>query len=300
MKVLITGATGLIGRELVKQCLKIGVEVNYLTTSKNKINKEASVKGFYWSPSTQEIDVDAFKGVSAIINLAGASVSKRWTPSYKNQILESRIATAALLKTTLESIEHEVDYYLSASGISAYPSSFEASYSETFDGYASSFLGEVTKQWEHAANSISELGIKVAMVRTGIVMDRDDGAFPKIAKPVRMGVGAALGSGKQYQSWIHIRDIAGIYLFLLQTKEEGVFNGVAPMPITNEKMTKDIAVALTKRIWMPNVPKFMLKILLGEMGALALESQNVSASKMEALGYQFQFSNFDEVLTDLL
>jgi len=300
MIVLIAGATGLIGKELVRQCQESDIEVHYLTTRKEKIEQQAQYRGFYWNPNSGEIDTAAFEGVSAIINLAGASVSERWTDAYKTEILQSRIKSAELLYQTLSSIEHQITQYISSSGISIYPSDKQKHYTEESPAVSDAFLGKVVVAWEAAADQFASLPMRVAKVRTGIVLDNEGGALPKIVKPISMGVGAPLGDGQQWQSWIHIKDIAAIYVFLLKHKLSGVYNGVAPSPVTNEKMTKVIASHLKKRLWMPKVPAFALRLLLGEMGSLVLESQLVGAQKLEAEGFQFQFVNLEQAIEDLL
>ncbi|MEM7187127.1 MAG: TIGR01777 family oxidoreductase [Bacteroidota bacterium] len=300
MKVLIAGATGLIGKELVRQCEEASIEVHYLTTRKNMVQRSGNVIGFYWNPSKGEIDEKAFDGVSAVINLAGASVSKRWTKTYKTQILESRILSARLIKTTLQRIQHEVTHYISSSGISIYPSSKHKLYAEEDTVQSETFLGKVVADWETAADELSDLGIKVSKVRTGIVLQSDEGALAKLVAPIKSGVGAALGSGQQWQSWIHVRDIAGIYMFLLMHSLEGVYNGVAPSPVTNSKMTRAIAQRLKKPLWLPKVPGWFLKVLFGEMSEIVLESQLVSAKKLEEAGYDFHFVNLEKALEDLL
>ncbi|NND63223.1 MAG: TIGR01777 family protein [Flavobacteriaceae bacterium] len=300
MKVLIAGATGSIGRELLGQCLNEGIEVNYLTTSKDKLDVLDGATGYFWNPKKNEIDINAFDGVKAVINLAGATVSKRWTDAYKKKILESRLNTARLILNTLKNNDHSVEQYLSASGISLYPSSKTKLYDENFEGSGDTFLAEVVVEWEKAAESFSEIDIPVSIVRTGIVLAKEEGALKKIVQPIKMGFGAPLGSGDQWQSWIHIEDIAGIYLHLLKRKLAGVFNGVSGGPVTNKKMTKIIASELNKPLWMPNVPVFMLKLILGEMSALVLESQLVSAQKIEDSGYKFNYVNLERAIEELL
>ncbi|WP_461304165.1 TIGR01777 family oxidoreductase [Aureisphaera sp.] len=299
MKILIAGATGLIGRELVRQCEDEGIEVHYLTTSRGKLNSLHYGEGFYWDPRNGEIDIDAFHEVTAVVNLAGASVSKKWTKSYKDVILSSRVETARLIHKTLSSINHKVSQYISASGISVYPSSTEKMYTEDEPTISTSFLGHVVKEWEKEADAFKDLDIGVAKVRTGIVLSEEEGALPKLVQPIKMGFGAALGSGRQWQSWIHISDMAGIYLFLLKNNLTGVFNGVSPSPNTQLKVTQLIASQLNKSLWLPKVPAFMLKLLLGEMSDLVLESQLVSAEKLEEAGYPFQFVNLENALSDL-
>lgn len=300
-KVLITGATGLIGQEVVKQCHQDGIAVNYLTTSKDKIENTENYRGFLWNPSKGSIDTEAFVGVSAIINLAGASIAKRWTNKYKKIILDSRLESINLLYDTLQKIDHNVVHFITASGISIYPNSITKLYTEENTEVGDTFLAEVVRQWEAAAARFKEAaGMEVSKVRTGVVLAKEEGAFPKLVKPIKLGVGAPLGSGEQWQSWIHIEDIAGIYLFLLNNTLEGKFNAVAPNPVQNKKMTRMIASKLDSPLWLPNVPAFALKLILGEMSALVLEGQLVSSKKIEQLGYSFKYYNLDNALHNLL
>lgn len=300
MKILIAGATGLIGSALVKECISQGISVNYLTTRTEKIKLDDTYKGYYWNPASGEIDLGALEGVSAIINLAGASVSKRWTTSYKQVILDSRLSSANLLYESIQNADHQITTYISASGISVYPSSNDQLYDESNLERSNSFLGKVTVQWEAAADQFANLGLSVVKVRTGIVLASNDGALPKLVKPIAMGVGSALGNGKQWQSWIHIEDMVGLYLHLLKNNANGVYNGVAPNPVTNQKMTYLIARQLKKTVWLPKVPVFVLKLLLGEMSDLVFESQLVSAKKSQDVGYRFRYVNLEKALENLL
>lgn len=300
-KVLITGATGLVGRELVRQCHEDGIAVNYLTTSKEKIENTENYKGFYWNPKKGEIDVEVFNGVTAIINLAGASISERWTNKYKTIVLESRINTINLLYDTLQKIDHNIVHFISASGVSIYPNSKTKLYTEEEDKEKDdTFLAEVVVAWEAAAARFKSSGMEVSKVRTGVVLAKNDGALPKLVKPVKLGLGAPLGSGEQWLSWIHLKDIAGIYLFLLNNQLEGKYNAVAPNPVQNKKITKLIAAKLESPLWLPNIPAFVLKLVLGEMSVLVLEGQLVSSHKIEQLGYSFKYYNLENALQDLL
>ena len=300
MKILIAGATGLIGKELVHQCHEARISIHYLTTRRDKIVAQENYKGFYWNPVAGEIDLEAFDGIEAIVNLAGATVAKRWTTNHKINIVESRIRTTALLYESVKKLELNISQYISSSGISYYPSSRKQLYTEEHPQASNSFLGKVTQEWEAAADLFSTLKIPVAKVRTGIVLSGNGGALPQITRPIKMGLGAALGSGEQWQSWIHIEDIAGIYLFLLKHKSSGVYNGVSPSPVTNAKMTKTIASHLKKPLWLPKIPAFVLKLFLGKMGSLAFESQLVSAKKIEEEGYLFHYVNLEKAIEDLL
>lgn len=299
-KVLITGATGLIGSELVRQCHTEGIVVNYLTTSKEKIENSEKYQGFYWNPKDGKIDINAFDGVTAIINLVGATISKRWTKKYKKVILDSRVESMKLLYETLKKIDHNVVHFISASGVSIYPNSRTKLYTEEDTEVDNTFLAEVVVAWEAAAIKFRDLGMEVSKVRTGMVLAKEEGALPQLVKPIKLGLGAPLGSGEQWQSWIHIKDIAGIYLFILTNQLEGKYNAVAPNPVQNKKMTKMIAAKLESPLWLPNIPAFSLKLLLGEMSILVLEGQLVSSHKVEELGYHFKFYNLENALQDLL
>ncbi len=299
-KVLITGATGLIGSELVRQCHRDGIAVNYLTTSKEKIENSKNYKGFYWNPKEGEIDIKAFEDVAAIINLVGATISKCWTKKYKNIILDSRVETINLLYETLQEIDHNIVHFITASGVGIYPNSKTRLYTEEDKEVDETFLAKVVVAWEAAAAKFKNSGMEVSKVRTGVVLAKEEGALPQLVKPIKLGLGAPLGCGEQWQSWIHIQDIAGIYLFLLKNQLEGKYNAVAPNPVQNKKMTKMIASKLDSPLWLPNIPAFALKLLLGEMSVLVLEGQLVSSHKIEELGYQFKFYNLENALQDLL
>ncbi|MEZ4816916.1 MAG: TIGR01777 family oxidoreductase [Flavobacteriaceae bacterium] len=300
MKLLIAGATGLIGTALVEECLGLGIEVHYLTTNKNKIETKKAYRGFYWNPSEGIMDKEAFKGVTSIINLAGSPVARRWTSSCKKEILNSRKEPAWLIFNTLKELKHSVTHYISASGISIYPSSPVQLYDENAKEKATTFLGKVVVEWEKAADRFTELHIKVAKVRTGIVLSHENGTLLHMAKPIKMGFGAYLGNGEQWQSWIHVDDIVGIYLYLLKKELSGVYNAVSPSPVSNKKMMQLIAQQFNKSIWLPNVPKFLLRILLGKMATIAFESQLVSSEKILKEGFQFQYVNLENALEDLL
>jgi len=301
MKILITGATGLIGNEIVKLCQEKKYFAHYLTTSKDKIEETTSKKGFYWNLKSQEIDKNCIDGVNAIINLAGASISERWTEKQKKIVLNSRIDTVRLLHKLLSENKHEITHFSSASALGIYPSSIEAKYTEEDDQVINdSFLGEVVKKWEDEINTIESLGITVSKLRTGIVLSAKGGALEQMAKPIKFCAGAPLGSGKQIQSWIHIADMAKMYLFAIDHNIDGAFNASASNPVSNQMLTEAIAKQLNKPIWLPNVPAFILKLVLGEMSAIVLDSQYLINDKIKNLGFQFQYDWIDDALTDIL
>ncbi|WP_158844398.1 TIGR01777 family oxidoreductase [Algibacter sp. L1A34] len=301
MRVLITGATGLIGQEIVSLCHAENIKVNFLTTSKSKLVKNENYQGFLWNPDAKEIDLDCFKNVDAIINLAGATISKRWTDSYKKIILSSRKDSAELLFESLKNTPHNVQQIVSASAIGLYPDSLTNYYTEDFKiTSANSFLSEVVNVWETAVDRFSELNIKVTKIRIGLVLAENGGALAEMIKPIKLGLGSAFGSGKQWQSWIHIEDLSEIFLFTLLEKLEGVFNAVAPNPTTNYELTKSIATTLERPFFLPKIPKFAMKLVLGEMHLLLFESQRVSSKKIEDVGFDFKFHHLQPALDNLL
>ncbi|RKE90838.1 TIGR01777 family oxidoreductase [Ichthyenterobacterium magnum] len=298
-KILITGATGLIGQEIAKACLEKGYKIHYLTTSKVKISNEDNYKGFYWNPKEGEIDKSCFKNVSVIINLAGASISKRWTDSYKKEILESRTQALQLLKETIKVYGFKIQHIISASAIGIYPDSLINYYKEDYHEVSSSFLGQVVSQWESAVDEFSNLKIKVTKIRIGLVLSNKGGALLEIAKPIQFGFGAAFGSGKQWQSWIHIKDLAELFVFIKQHNIEGTYNAVAPNPVSNKELVKAVAKVLKKPLLLPNIPKSVMKLILGEMHELLFESHRVSSRKTENLGFNFKYHHLQKALRDL-
>ncbi len=300
MRVLITGATGLIGTRVTQLCQEKGIKVNYLTTTKDKIESKPDYKGFYWNPEKDEIDPEAFKGVSAIINLVGENIAKRWTQEQKDKIISSRVDTAALLYKTLQNNNHHITHFISASAIGIYPSSLEKLYTEENEAVDDSFVGEVVVQWEEVADNFSDLGMDVAKIRVGLVLAREGGLLEKLKEPLNFNVGSPLGSGNQWQSWIHINDVAGIFVHTLENKLEGTFNAVAPNPVTNKELINEVASKMGKSVWLPNVPAFALKAVLGEMSRLVLSSQLVSSDKIEQTGYRFEYTNLAKALEDTM
>lgn len=301
MKVLITGATGLIGKEIVKRCHEEHISVHYLTTSREKLKSEDNYKGFYWNPEEKVIDLKCFEDVDAIINLAGAAIAKRWTDSYKKVILESRIQSLDCLRNALSKLEnHHIKHIVSASAIGFYPDSFTKYYEESCDKVSPTFLGEVVSKWESAVDEFSKLGLFVSKVRIGLVLDKEEGALPQIVKPVKLGLGSAFGSGDQWQSWIHVHDLSKIFVYIVQNELDGVYNGVAPNPITNSDLTKAVAKTLHKPLFMPHIPEFLMKLVLGEMHILLYESQRVCSKKIENTGFEFTYSNIQPTLEAIL
>lgn len=276
------------------------MEVHYLTRNPNKITKESTLKGFFWDPENGEIEEECLEGVTKIVHLAGASVSKRWTKRQKELILTSREKTGQLLYDLLSSHTHDVNQIISASAIGIYPSSLSRLYTEDYPGKSNDFLGNVVQKWEAAADRFTNLGILVTKVRIGLVLASDGGFLEQIKKPIKNYMGACLGSGKQWQSWIHIEDLVALFLYLLQNDIDGVFNGVAPSPVKQRYLLRKIAKILKKPMFLPPVPGFVLEFLVGEMSSMILSSQLVASQKIEQTNFQFRFTQVDRALKDLL
>ena len=300
MKILITGATGLVGTELVELLLKSGINVNFLTTSQKKIKNKPNLKGFFWNPEQGIINENAIIGVDVIIHLAGASVAKRWTNAYKQEIIESRIVSSNLLFKVLKHNPNQVKQIISASAIGIYPDSLKNIYTETNKTIDDSFLGNVVVKWEESVDKFKLLNIKVCKLRTGIVLSEKGGALTEMIKPIKFGLGAAFGTGKQFQSWIHLTDLVEMYLFASQHDLEGIYNAVAPNPLSNKQLTIAIAKQLKKPLFLPNIPEFIMQMILGEMHEILFSSQNVDNKKIIKEGFSFKYTSVEQALDNLL
>jgi uncharacterized protein len=300
MKILITGATGLIGNELVDLLLQNNHTVHYLTTSKLKIKNRLNYHGFFWNPEEGKIDENCLSGVDTIVHLAGASISKGWTNSYKQELIESRVLSANLLFNLLKKAPHQVKHYISASGTAIYPDSDSKIYDESSPEKDESFLGHVVQKWEESADQFNLLNLKVSKLRTGVVFSDKGGALLEMIKPIKMFVGSGFGSGKQMQSWIHLSDVANLYYFVIQNQIEGIINAVAPVSISNQDLTKEIAKQLKRPLFLPNVPQFVMKLILGEMHILLFNNKNIVPKKAQTERFKFQYETAQQALQDCI
>ncbi len=300
-KILITGGTGLVGSLLTEQLKDAGHQVCYLSRSAGTKN---GVKAYRWDIEKQEIDGEALHGVDHIIHLAGAGVADdRWTDERKKVILDSRVKSTKLLYKTLSALQdkHQVKSFVSASAIGYYGFHNSEEMLDESSSVGDDFLANVTQAWEESCEPIARLGIRVVKIRIGIVLSEKGGALQKIAQPVKWGVGAPLGTGNQYMSWIHIEDLCGIFRFALNNESmEGPYNGVAPNPLTNSDFTAKVAKVLRKPYFLPAVPAFILRLLLGEMAQIVLTGSKVSPDKIIEEGYMFRFKEADRALKNLL
>ena len=288
----------MIGSRLTSLLQERGYEVVHLGRSA----KGTSIRTFLWDVEKGQLDSKAFEGVHAVIHLAGASIGdKRWTARRKREILDSRVTSTRLLHQALERNNHEVKTFLCASAVGYYGSDCEDQLKGEGDLPGNDFLAEVAREWEVAASDISSLGIRVVRMRTGVVLSPRGGALEPMAKQVRLWVGAPLGSGRQYLSWVHIDDHCAAYIFALENETlHGPYNSVSPEPVTNREFTQVLAQVLKKPLFLPNVPAFVLKMLLGEMAILVLGGCKVSSEKLTAAGFGFKHPGLEESLKDVL
>lgn len=294
-KILITGANGLIGKNLSKLLIQEGFKVVHLVRKKNE---RSTIQQFLWNPSANEIDENCFQGVHHIIHLAGENISAgRWTKKRKEDLLKSRVESANLLFKSSE--KYPIKTFISASGISIYGTVTSEKIFKEEDEPTNDFLAQLTVEWERAAFQFEQRNVRVATVRTGVVLSKTGGALEKIYKPMKFGFGAALGSGKQYFPWIHISDISGIYLHLIKNDFSGSYNAVADEHVTNKLFTQAAAKAAGKKLFLPNVPDFMLKLLFGEMANIILKGSRISNQKIKNTGYQFIYPDLQSALEDI-
>jgi len=289
-KVLITGGTGLIGTRLAELLIDAGYEVALLS---REPAKSSHYRSFRWDPRAGTIDEAAVPYADYLVNLAGASVSDgKWTDGRKRDIMTSRLDGLALLHRELAKPGHHVQAVVSASAIGLYGDAGDQLVNEetppalpTHD-----FLADVSQQWELAAAPIAALGIRTVITRIGIVLSTEGGALPQMARPVKLGAGAALGSGRQFMSWIHLDDLCRLFVAMLEDPAwHGTYNAVAPHPVTNKEFTETLAHVLHRPLVLPKVPAFGLKLAMGEMSEIVLASQNVSDRKVLAQGFTFEY-----------
>ncbi|MDM1045066.1 TIGR01777 family protein [Myroides sp. 1354] len=298
MRVLVTGATGLVGKELLKQLLENGDEVVFLTTTQDKLNALKGCQGFYWNPKNREIDVNCLTGVETIIHLAGSSINGSWSKMGKQEIVSSRVEASQTLYQLLREQKHQVKQIICASAVGIYDT-VDAIQTEENYTPATNFLGQVVQQWEGENRCFEQLGIPVAFLRIGLVLSRQGGALPHIEQMANYYLASPLGRGTQYYSWIHLSDLISIFIFVMNHRLQGAFNAVAPHPETNKQFTKYLSQAVGKNMILPAVPTFVLRLVLGEKAMLVTEGQRISCSKLLALNFQFQFPTLSEAFTDL-
>ncbi|TAG55388.1 MAG: TIGR01777 family protein [Cytophagales bacterium] len=296
--VLITGGTGMVGRALTALLIKNGFNVSHLSRQKSK----SSIKTFIWDVDNQFIDVACLKNCDAIIHLAGAGIAdQKWSKKRKKEILESRTNSSELLFNTLKTNPNKVKIFVGASASGFYGIDNSSELVNENSPAGTDFLAIVTKVWEDANLRILNIPIKTILLRIGIVLANESGALPKIKQPIEFGIGASLASGKQYLSWIHIEDLCEIFHHaLIKPEMNGIYNAIAPNPVDNQTLTNEIAVVLSKKIWLPNVPSFVLSLALGEMAMMVTKGKNIDNKRLKEINFSYKFPEIKMALEDLL
>ncbi|WP_253275704.1 TIGR01777 family oxidoreductase [Persicobacter sp. CCB-QB2] len=298
---LITGGTGLVGSSLSQYFLKKGWKVHHL--SRRVEGLVNGIHSFLWDLESDYLDPRALDGVDYIIHLAGAGVAdQRWTQAQKQLILTSRLKSSRLLRLALQKQKHQVKALVSASAIGIYGNVPEGIVTEK-GPYANDFLADVVKQWEDEVDKIQEnqLVIRLVKLRIGIVLSENGGALEKMLLPVKFGLGSPLGSGKQMMSWIHVKDLVSMFAFAINHEDmNGVYNAVAPGPVSNEEFTRQLAAVKGRPLWLPAVPAPVLKMALGEMSEILLGGAQVSSEKIMNAGFVFKYPELKTALQHLL
>ena len=301
MKFLITGGTGNIGSFLIDKILSKGYSINYLTRNQNKIKKSSILNGFFWDPCKQIIDQKCFDGVTHIVHLSGESISRRWTKKRKKNILSSRLLTTRLLFKSLSKLDNlsKIEQIVCASAIGIYKSSHDEVYDEETNCKGDTYLQQVVLKWENEINTFKKLNINTTIFRIGLVLSKNGGILKTLQIPTKLNIAAPIGSGNQYQSWIHEYDLSNMIMQSIFNKWYGVYNAVSPNPVKQKKFIKLYAKSLNKTIFPIHIPKFIIRILFGEMSILIFNSQHVSSAKIINSGFVFRFSKIEDAFFNL-
>ncbi|MNS58068.1 Epimerase family protein [compost metagenome] len=293
--ILITGGSGLVGKRLTTILQEKGYNVGWLSRSDSAM--EGNIKVFNWDIPKEIIDEAAIEFADVIISLAGAGIAdKHWSDKRKEEIIHSRVDGINLLYSKVKNSAKKLDCFVSASAVGYYGDRDNELLNESAPP-TNEFLSLCCQKWERAADKFNQLSIRTVKIRTGMVLDKNEGALPQITKPIKLGLGAALGTGKQWISWIHIDDLCRLYITAFENNTMiGVYNACSPLPVTNTEFTKTVAATLKKKLWLPNVPAFALKLVLGEMSKIVLDSTKCSANKTIQTGFKFEYGELSNAL----
>lgn len=300
MKVLITGATGFVGQRVVKQLLQEGHQVVVLSrnVAKGALKLGSKCEYFQWIDTKSLPPLEAFKGVDGVVNLMGESIGeKRWSEEQKKEIYDSRIISTRQLVLAIEKLSEKPKVFVSASAVGIYGNRGDEEITEA-SSVGNDFLAQVCKDWEAEAFKAREDGLRVVIIRTGVVLGRGGGALKKMLPVFKLGAGGPLGPGEQYMSWVHVDDLASMYVEALKNSSiEDVYNGTAPYPAKNKEFTYALGKALHRPVFMP-VPTFGLKLLFGEMSQILLEGQKVIPSKFKMNNFRYKYPTLEMALKE--
>lgn len=289
---MIAGGSGLVGSSLSKHLSSKGMQVRVLS-------RNADNPIYRWNPAAGEINGMALEEADIIINLAGANIAgSYWTKSYKNLLRDSRIQSTRTLVENLKKISPKPRHFIQASAIGFYQNGPD--WVDETSEVGKGFLAALTRDWELEAGPVRDENTLLSIVRLGIVLKKEAGFLEKMVAPAQFGLSAALGSGKQYISWIHIQDLVAIFSWIIENEADGLFNACAENPVSNKQMTAAIAKSLHRPYFLPNVPASLLKFFLGDLSSELLSDHQVSNKKLQTKGFVFRYNDIDLALSDLL
>lgn len=289
----------MIGKRLTQLLLEKGYKVAYLSRKQESI---PNVTVYRWDIDKNWIDDKALANADYIIHLAGAGIADaRWTDKRRKEIINSRTKTIELIARELQGRPYKVKAFVSASAIGFYGSDTGNTQLTEQTPSGSDFLAHVTRHWENSAELIDNIGIRTTKLRIGVVLSNEGGALPKISMPIRWGIGAPIGNGKQWMSWIHLDDLCRLFIAALENnKWHGVYNAVAPTPVTNTELTRQIANVLKRPLWLPAIPAFALRLVYGEMANVVLGGNYVVNHRIRTeTDFTYEFENLQSALQDL-
>ncbi|WP_432707991.1 TIGR01777 family oxidoreductase [Pedobacter sp.] len=295
--ILITGATGMVGKALLKALIDDGYTISVLSRKPIKLS---GIQVHHWDVYRQKITPNCLDGVDTIVHLAGENIAtKKWTKERKEQLIDSRVRSTELLYKTIRETPNQVKDMISASAVGYYGDCGDEILTENREnGYG--FLAQCCEEWEDAVDQGEQLGLRVVKIRTGFILKHNEGGLAAMDKPIRFFVGAPLGDGQQMVPWIHYQDITEIYKEAISNPNmRGAYNACAPSPVSNLNLTKSIAQVLKRPVWPVSVPETVLTAILGEMSSVALMSTNTSAQKLLDTGYTFKYTQLDHALKDI-
>ncbi|MCO4328507.1 TIGR01777 family oxidoreductase [Staphylococcus hyicus] len=294
--ILVTGGTGLVGTALVDALLKESDNNIYILTRSNRTSDQRRVSYINWENEKWEVQVP---DIDIVINLAGATLNKRWTTSHKQRMMTSRLQATHALYALFQHRTHQPSILFNASAMGFYPPSQTNAYTENYNTLPHDFLSEIVYQWEREADHFLTFGTRVIKGRFGLILSKNGGALPMMALPYLYGVGGKIGNGKQWYSWIHLNDLVQCILFLIKHPDaQGVYNLNAPLPETQN----DFGIALGRALHRPHytrVPALVLRIILGEMSTLILDTQYMVPERIQMLGFKFEYPELGEALKSL-
>lgn len=295
--ILITGATGTIGKKLISELHASGHTISILSRKPRPIK---NAKVYVWDVYKQQIDLNCLTDVDTIIHLAGENIAeKKWTKERKQQIIESRTFSTALLYKAIKETNAPVKTFISASAVGFYGNRGDEILTEDASS-GTGFMAICCKLWEDAVDEGTSLGLRIVKFRIGVILAKGEGALAALEKPIRFFAGAALGSGAQWMPWIHIDDITAMFKNAVENSAfNSTYNACAPFPVTNATLTKAVAKQLHRPVWPFNVPEKVLEMILGKMSAVVLNSANTSAQKILDTGFEFKFTHLEDALADI-